>query len=32
MIQVKSLHAHSFIFGSAGIVNADSPTLGWLGS
>ena len=31
MIQLKSLHPN-FFFGSAGIVNADSPILGWLDS
>ena len=28
----KRLHPNFFLFGSAGIVNADSPILGWLGS
>jgi len=32
MIQLKSLHPNFFLFGSAGIVNTDSPILGWLES
>ena len=32
MIQLKSLHPSFFLFGSAGIVNADFPVLGRLGS
>ena len=32
MIQLKSLHPNFFLFGSAGILNADSPILVWLGS
>ena len=32
MIQLKSLYPNLFLFGSAGIVNADSSILGWLGS
>ena len=32
MIQLKCLHSNFFPFGSAGIVNADPPFLGWLGN
>ncbi len=32
MIQLKSLYPNFFLFGSAGIVNADSSILGWLGN
>ena len=32
MIQLKSLRPNFFLYGSAGIVNANSPYLGCLGS
>jgi len=30
MVQLKSLHPNFFLFGSAGMVKADSPILGCL--